>query len=93
MHFAVSGGEALDWLSGEIEPRMLAVLSDINMPGMDRLELLGQIRQRFPDCPYDGNCMGMNDERRRHADKHGAAEFITKPVVRAVKDQLRQLPS
>jgi CheY-like chemotaxis protein len=34
-----------------VEPTLLAVLSDINMPGMDELTLLGEIRQRFPDLP------------------------------------------
>jgi len=32
MHFAASGAEALDRLAGEIEPMLVAVLSDINMP-------------------------------------------------------------
>src|SRR6516225_8813295 len=35
MLFAVSGAEALDRLAKEIEPTLIAVLSDINMPGMD----------------------------------------------------------
>lgn len=35
MHFAASGAEALDRLAGEIQPRLAAVLPDINMPGMD----------------------------------------------------------
>ena len=51
MHFATSGAEALDRLAGEIEPRLVAVLSDINMPGMDGLQLLGEIKQRFPELP------------------------------------------
>jgi CheY-like chemotaxis protein len=50
LHYAASGDEALDRLAGEIEPALLAVLSDINMPDMDGLTLLGEIRQRFPTC-------------------------------------------
>ena len=41
MHFAKSGDEALELLSDEIQPTLLAVLSDINMPGMDGLTLIG----------------------------------------------------
>ncbi len=33
MHFAASAAEALDRLAGESQPALVAVLSDINMPG------------------------------------------------------------
>ena len=51
IHFAASGEEALGLLSGGIEPTLIVILSDINMPGMDGLQLLGVIKQRFPDLP------------------------------------------
>ena len=53
LHYATSGAEALDRLAGEIEPTLVAVLSDINMPGMDGLTLLGEIKQRVPDLSHD----------------------------------------
>jgi CheY-like chemotaxis protein len=94
LHYAASGTEALDRLAGEIEPTLLAVLSDINMPGMDGLELLGEIKQRFPGLPVMIVTAYVDDERRRQASEYGAAEFLTKPVdFEHLKAQLRQLPS
>src|ERR1051326_1206027 len=94
LHYAASGAEALDRLSGEIEPMLVAVLSDINMPGMDGLQLLGEIKHRFPDLPVMMVTAYGDDERRRRASELGAAEFITKPVdFDYLKEQLRQLPS
>ena len=65
MHFAASGAEALDRLAGKIHPTLVAVLSDINMPGMDGLQLLGEIKQRFPDLPVMLVTAYGDDERRR----------------------------
>jgi len=94
LHYAASGEEALDRLSGEIQPELLAVLSDINMPGMDGLQLLAQIKQRRPDLPVMMVTAYGDDDRRRRAAEHGAAELITKPVdFEHLKTQLRQLPT
>ena len=94
MHFAASGAEALDRLSEEIRPALVAVLSDINMPAMDGLQLLAEIKQRFPDLPVMMVTAYGDEERRRLATEYGAAEFITKPVdFDRLKVQLRQLPA
>ena len=91
---ATSGAEALDRLADEIQPRLAAVLSDINMPGMDGLQLLGEIKQRRPDLPVMMVSAYGDDERRRRAAELGAVEFITKPVdFDQLKEQLRQLPA
>ena len=93
LHYATSGAEALDRLAGETEPKLAVVLSDINMPGMDGLQLLGEIKQRFPDLPVMMVTVYGDDERRRRAAEYGAAEFLTKPVdFEHLKAQLRQLP-
>ena len=94
MHFAASGEEALELLSGEIEPGVIVILSDINMPGMDGLQLLGEIKERFPDLPVMMVSAYGDADRRRSADELGAADFLTKPVDFAfLKAQLRQLPT
>ena len=93
LHYATSGAEALDRLAVEIEPKLLAVLSDINTPSMDGLQLLGEIKQRFPDLPVMMVTVYGDDERRRQASENGAAEFFTKPVdFDHLKEQLWRLP-
>jgi CheY-like chemotaxis protein len=94
MHFAASGEQALELLAGEIDPHLIVILSDINMPGMDGLTLLQQVKQQFPNLPVMMVTAYGDDERRRRADKLGASEFITKPVdFDHLKAQLRQLPA
>jgi CheY-like chemotaxis protein len=93
VHFAASGEQALDLLAGEIQPALIVILSDINMPGMDGLKLLGEIKQRRPDLPVMMVTAYGDDERRRRAKDLGALEFITKPVdFDRLKEQLSQLP-
>jgi CheY-like chemotaxis protein len=93
LHYATSGADALDRLAGEIEPTLVAVLSDINMPGMDGLQLLGEIKQRFPNLPVMMVTAYGDDDRRRRAAEYGAADFLAKPVdFEHLKAQLRQLP-
>jgi CheY-like chemotaxis protein len=73
--------------------RAVAVLSDINMPGMDGLQLLAQIKQRFPDLPVMMLTAYGDEKRRRLAAEYGAAEFITKPTdFDQLKAQLLQPP-
>jgi CheY-like chemotaxis protein len=94
MHFAGSGEQALGRLAEEIQPSLVAVLSDINMPGMDGLTLLGEIKQRRPDLPVMMVTAYGDDERRRRASELGAFEFISKSVdFDRWKEQLRKLPA
>jgi CheY-like chemotaxis protein len=92
MHFANSGEGALEQLTQGIEPTLIVILSDINMPEMDGLELLREIKQRRPDLPVLMVTAYGDDERRRRASDLGASEFLTKPVdFDHLKTQLRQL--
>jgi len=92
LHFALSASEALERLANEIEPQLVVILSDINMPGMDGLALLQEIKKRWPDLPVMMLTAYDDDERRRRAADSGAADFVTKPVDFGVlKARLREL--
>ena len=92
LHFACSAEDALDKLAGGIEPPLIVILSDINMPGMDELSLLREIKGRRPDLPVIMVTTYGDDERRRRASEYGAAEFMTKPLdFNFLKAQLRRL--
>ena len=94
IHFAASGEEALTLLGGGIESGVDVILSDINMPGMDGLQLLGRIKERFPALPVMMVTAYGDDERRRLASELGATEFLAKPVdFDRLKAQLQQLPA
>ena len=94
LHFAASGEEALDTLANGVRPELIVILSDINMPGMDGLTLLREIKTRRPDLPVMMVTAYGDDDRRRQARELGACDFITKPVdFDQLKAQLRQLPA
>ena len=84
--------EALERLATDIEPQLIVILSDINMPGMDGLALLREIKMRRPDLPVMMLTAYGDEERRRRAAEYGAAEFLTKPVdFDFLKERLRRL--
>jgi CheY-like chemotaxis protein len=92
LHFAHSGVEALDQLAGDIQPEPIVILSDINMPGMDGLALLREIKTRRPELVVMMVTAYGDDERRRRAVEWGACEFLAKPLdFDLLKQQLRQL--
>jgi CheY-like chemotaxis protein len=92
LHFALSASEALERLASDIEPQLIVILSDINMPGMDGLALLREIKKKRPELPVMMLTAYGDDERRRRAAECGAADFVTKPVdFDFLRLRLRQL--
>jgi CheY-like chemotaxis protein len=92
LHFAASGEEALDRLANGFRPELIVILSDINMPGMDGLTLLREIKTRRPELPVMMVTAYGDEERRRQAAEDGALQFLTKPVdFDLLKEELRRL--
>ncbi len=87
--FAISGEAALEMLKGQTPPRVMLVLSDINMPGMSGIELLAEIRETWPELGvFMITAYGDNATEAKARDL-GAEQFFTKPVDFAVlKDDL-----
>ena len=73
---------------------VLIILSDINMPGMNGLELLGHVKKEFEMPPTTMMMITAygDDDSYRQAIALGANDFLTKPVDFAVlKTKLLQL--
>jgi CheY-like chemotaxis protein len=79
--FAFSGEEALDYLNKNFQEAVL-ILSDINMPGMSGLELLGKIKEKYLKPPPVVMMITAyrDDENFNMAKKLGADDFLTKPL-------------
>ena len=83
--FAFSGEEALTFLRAH-HSEVLIILSDINMPGMSGLDLLGHVKEEF-DMPPTTMMMITaygDDASYQEAMRLGANDFLTKPVDFAV---------
>ncbi len=79
---ASSAEEALTWLdsiSASQEPNV--VLADINLPGMNGLELARQLRRQYPGIGVVMLSIHENDGQAFHALKAGAAAYRSKDVT------------
>src|SRR5262252_9048604 len=72
MHFAYSASAAMTLLSEGVEPPLIVILSDVNMPEMDGFDLLKETHRRWPKLPVIMVTAYGDDERRRRASELGA---------------------
>lgn len=89
--FAFSGEEALEYLNNNDQEAVL-ILSDINMPGMSGLDLLGLIKQNFVNPPPVVMMITAygDAENYNRAKELGADDFLTKPVdFKSLKEKLK----
>lgn len=89
--FAFSGEEALVYLN-QHQHEVVLILSDINMPGMSGLELLGHIKQKYHKPPPVVMMITAYGDKENYdtAMNLGADDFLTKPVdFIALKEKLK----
>jgi two-component system, chemotaxis family, chemotaxis protein CheY len=89
--FAFSGEDALSYLNLH-EHEAVLILSDINMPGMSGLELLGHIKQKHRKPPPVVMMITAygDAENFNMAKQLGADDFLTKPVdFNLLKEKLK----
>lgn len=78
--YAFSGEEALQYLNQSSPPDVVWVLSDINMPGMNGLELLKALKERYPDIRVSMITAYSDDQNFKTAMSTGAEHYFTKPI-------------
>ncbi|MDF1715759.1 MAG: response regulator [Antarcticimicrobium sp.] len=78
--FAQSADQALQLLQDETSPEVMAVLSDINMPGMTGLDLLDVVKRRTPDLTVIMITAYGDAGTETEARRRGAARLVSKPV-------------
>ncbi|MEO8862133.1 MAG: response regulator [Ginsengibacter sp.] len=91
--FSFSGEEAIAYLNHH-EHEAVLILSDINMPGMSGLELLGHIKQKYlKPPPLVMMITAYGDvENYNAAMKMGADDFLTKPLEFSIlKEKLKAI--
>lgn len=92
MIFAFSGRDALEILGNTEPPDVMYIFSDINMPGMSGLELLDQVKAKYPTIKVSMiSAYGDNDNYNK-AIASGAKEFFTKPIdFNSLKDEISSM--
>jgi len=78
--FAFSGEEALRQLRDmQQPPEIVLILSDINMPGMNGLELLQAVKEEFPPI-HVSMITAYSNQYYDAAMEYGAEHYFTKPL-------------
>lgn len=78
--FAFSGDEALEILGSSNPPEIMYIFSDINMPGMTGLELLENVKEKYPQITVSMISAYGDSENFNRAMNSGAKGFFTKPI-------------
>ncbi len=92
LHFASSSEAALAYLTQPRGIEIILILSDINMPGMDGLELLQAVKIHYPNLTVFMLTAYDDAHHYQTAMQYGADDYFTKPIdFDALKQKIRQL--
>ena len=80
MSFADSGVSCLNFLQNEEGSDVVLILSDINMPQMDGLELLEKVKGKSSDIVVYMISAYDTEDFIQRAKSLGAKKFLSKPV-------------
>ena len=80
MDFAQSAASALQRISDAAGESLILILSDINMPGMNGLELLPKAKALRPEVPVIMITAYGDDQTKRKALEGGAEALLIKPI-------------
>ena len=78
--YAFSGEEALEYLRSLSPPDVVCILSDINMPGINGLELLRVVKEKYPQIRVSMITAYGDEYNFKTAMSTGAEHYITKPI-------------
>ena len=79
-HFALSGEEALSYMETSEATDLVLILSDVNMPGINGLELLKILKDRWINLPVIIITACDKDYNYEKAREYQADGFLTKPI-------------
>lgn len=79
-HFCFSAEEALEFLRSASAADVVLILSDINMPGMNGIELLSVIKESFTHLSVFMITAYDEADKHNQAIRLGADEYLTKPI-------------
>lgn len=79
-HFAFSAEAALDYLENQGVTDIVLILSDINMPGMNGLELLKIIKEKFLQLRVFMITAYGDEQNYQKSIEYGADDYLTKPI-------------
>jgi YesN/AraC family two-component response regulator len=78
--YAFSGEEALEYLRSLSPPDVVCILSDINMPGINGLELLKVVKEKYPQIRVSMITAYGDEYNFKTAMSTGAEHYFTKPI-------------